>query len=128
MDFFYQLIDQLYQQHHQNDEAVADFLGIKRPTVRKWRVERSMPSLENAAIVISKVGGDLSRALPTYNPEQDVEARRANEQNALQQRVEHLESAINDARRALDRADQHIALMVAEDPPDYSAKVKPVKI
>lgn len=50
---------------------LADFLGERQSTVNRW-LGGSMPDPDKQEAIIQRLGGDISRALPSYDPVRDA--------------------------------------------------------
>lgn len=46
--------------------TLAKVTGIPRSTIQRWSKGENLKHIRNAAILINKLGGDFSRAAPTY--------------------------------------------------------------
>lgn len=68
-----QFLASVYRQRfHENASEMARFLDEPVQSVHNWIELGRTPRFETLARVMEKLGGDLTRALPTYDPFVDV--------------------------------------------------------
>jgi hypothetical protein len=97
-------------------EELGKHIHSARPTILGWR-DGATPRLDKVEALINFVGGDLSRALPGYDPAQDAKALDRRYTDQLKRRIDILEGAIADAREALDKIDSRLdgVIQIAAD-------------
>jgi hypothetical protein len=134
MHWFTQMIEDAYQELGHNESTTAEFLGIKLPTLHKWR-NGTLPSLPLAEIAVKKLGGDLeaSATNTTSNPNHNIQD--AQQIKALQDRIETLERTIRQSMKTLQATlpteNTHtctIHRLASEDPPHYGNEPTPMKL
>jgi hypothetical protein len=132
MHWFTAMIEEVHTRLGSNEEVTAEFLGVKRLTLHKWR-KGTIPSLALAEQAIKSMGGDLEAASKDLPQPSNPNLSHALKTQSLEARIAQLERILKaivvTSQNALERTPKvHMSPLAAEDTPHYGAEPTPVKL
>lgn len=107
LPWFHDLLLVAFEKAGKSHSTLAKQLGVSRQTIMAWE-GTSLPRIDHFVVLVNYLGGDISRALPNYDPIADARIIDKEQRRRLKVRIHQLESAIADARFALDQIDNRL--------------------